>query len=457
MENDSIEKEFFYFLHIPKTAGTSLVNILENQFSADKVYNKVIWPELFTDLPLEFDSFDLFRGHFGYWMCDLLPRKPKIITMIRKPLEQILSLYEHQRRSFDEDDFSMLKSKDESILEVLKDGPRRRRLANHQTRNITLAINKQEIFNILNKNKKIEQSDFKEIQPRLPQKTGKELLEIAKKRISSFEFVGITEKFEESLQLLYFTFGWYPLRYVPKENVASKRVTFDSLDDEIKIELKKATRLDESLYNFGIEIFESRYSQMIDFLAKKYQILARKIQGDNDMIYDLLEKNYVESKQFQQSYYDNRLFDVKDKTIGFGWHQREFWSDKNRIIRWSGPEMESVIFFPFQLEKNIEFEIHILGSTFDLKNLKIKVNENNIPLKILKKLEENLMNKFTGRKNGAILKGTLPSSLSKSKTPFTKLTFCNEKTASFKELSKISKDSRKLGFALEKIIFKEKA
>ena len=42
--------DFVYFLHIPKTAGTSLTNIIENNFNFDQIYPKRIWPELFENL-----------------------------------------------------------------------------------------------------------------------------------------------------------------------------------------------------------------------------------------------------------------------------------------------------------------------------------------------------------------------------------------------------------------------
>jgi len=453
--DSNTDKNLFYFLHIPKTAGTSLVNILENQFTFGKIYDKVIWPELFKDFPLDLNSYNLIRGHFGYWICDLLPRKPKIITMIRTPLEQILSLYEHQRRAFDEDEFSMLKSKDEPILEVLKDGPRRNRLANHQTRNLTLEINKEEFIKILNQNHKIEENNFKQLRPRLPKLQGKELLDLAKKRLESFEFIGITEKFEQSLQLMYFTFGWYPIQYVPKENVASTRVTFDSYDGEIQKELRKATRLDTELYKFANEIFDSRFSQMVDLLNKKYYDPRYVKMSENNVIYEMLERHYASLNEISNSHQStNLIFDVKDEMIGYGWHQRELWSDKNKVIRWSGPETNSVLFFSLEDGKNIEFEIFIMSSTFDLDKLEIKVNDHPVSFDLIEKLNENLMNKFTGRKPGAIIKGEFSSDIIKGDS-LTQLTFINKKTTSFKELNRISKDSRKIGFALEKIILKE--
>ena len=94
-----IEKDdILYFLHIPKTAGTSLVDILENNFSQEEIFQEVIWPEMLKKLPKDFSKFRLIRGHFGFWIYKLLPKIPATITMLRDPIEQSLSLYAHQLR-----------------------------------------------------------------------------------------------------------------------------------------------------------------------------------------------------------------------------------------------------------------------------------------------------------------------------------------------------------------------
>ncbi|MGR5341934.1 hypothetical protein ACPV50_18630 [Vibrio astriarenae] len=99
--------ESVYFVHIPKTAGTSFKNALEEQLPIYKDYG-VNSPETHSDIrTLVYEKNDVFQlksvlkqgsvicGHVGLMKyADFVPVS-KILTIVREPIAQIVSHYNH--------------------------------------------------------------------------------------------------------------------------------------------------------------------------------------------------------------------------------------------------------------------------------------------------------------------------------------------------------------------------
>jgi|LakMenEpi03Aug12_release.lakeMendotaPanAssembly.Ray.scaffolds.fasta_scaffold675067_1 hypothetical protein len=88
-------KKKLYFLHIPKTAGTSVSNVL-SQISVGKDL-KMVGPILIDhliEMP-NWEESDLLAGHLG-----LLPLEYKFdyFTVLREPLQRLYSYYSHVKR-----------------------------------------------------------------------------------------------------------------------------------------------------------------------------------------------------------------------------------------------------------------------------------------------------------------------------------------------------------------------
>ncbi len=90
------DDDLLYFLHIPKTAGTSFISILDSHYDNNyhKIYVPYDWKQLSQNIPADFSSYNLLRGHFGYGIHRLLSKKPIYLTMLRDPFETVISLYE---------------------------------------------------------------------------------------------------------------------------------------------------------------------------------------------------------------------------------------------------------------------------------------------------------------------------------------------------------------------------
>jgi hypothetical protein len=80
-------------------------------------------------------------------------------------------------------------------------------------------------------------------------------LETAKANLREFEFVGIQERFEESLVLLQRLLGLGSAPYQDR-HVSSDRPAVEDIPDEQLALIAECNRLDAELYEFGLRLFE---------------------------------------------------------------------------------------------------------------------------------------------------------------------------------------------------------
>ena len=275
-----------YFLHIPKTAGTSLITILDSYFPSENILKAHDWGELLPQMPLDFSKFQFVRGHFGYSITRLI-HNPLCITMLRDPVNQMISAYKMLSRQ--EKDIEHFKIPTDKNLSQLIEGPYLNGLKNPQTHWLVIEQD------ILSRTKSFSKDELKNYRPEedeslLPKISYEDFLKKAKKRITEFKFVGIVEKMEESLFLLHYTFGWKPIRNNIRENVSpnsENEITGKALE-----KLEKNTKIDLKLYKYAKNIFEERYTKMIKELQEKYHDPKFDEMDSNDAVFEMLKKDY---------------------------------------------------------------------------------------------------------------------------------------------------------------------
>ena len=434
------EDDILYFLHIQKTAGTTIMNILDSYFDLDSIYPEQFWNKLLPKFPHDFTKYKLVRGHFGYGVHRILPKKPVYITMLRDPIERTISDYEHIRR--DKIKAKKPVPKNETILDALKDPKTRRTFVNPQTGYIGLDLDIVKLtrtWEPQRQSKFIFRTPLKVATKKTPEE---ELLSNAKRHLDDFAFVGIVEKFEESLFLLYYTFGWKPLSADWKLNVDPKRSKRDEITSEALEEIKKCTKLDEELYKYANEIFEMRYSVMIENLKEKYYEPAFEKIPFGEMMYKMLEKNYEEKTNSSPTLLRTIDYDFRSKIVGSGWYWREILHDTGEAFRWTGPGNESTIEFPLVKEEDLVIQFRVMRAIIPqiLDSLRIKVNDFLIGTKVLY------------RKSGrSVFEGMIPKSALKGKSNFTRISFEIEKTVNPNEVNPLDPTNRALGIAIDKI------
>ena len=225
-----VDREALIFLHIPKTAGTTLNRIIDWQYSPLAIftidpYRVRATPERLKHLPEQRRRrLRVVRGHMLYGIHNFLPQGATYVTMLRDPVARVLSAYYFVLRRPLNPLHRKLKRERLSVQDCLRLFPDRQNL---QCR-----------FIAGTEDTAIEDE---------------RLLEIAKENLTkSFSVVGISERFEESLMLMATTFGW-EISFYDSCKVSRTRPQMDPATVEM---IRDHNRLDLELYEFGKALFE---------------------------------------------------------------------------------------------------------------------------------------------------------------------------------------------------------
>lgn len=228
------------FLHLPKTGGTTLRDVVVRQFRGQRAFRfdgSGRERAHFAGLSqAERDSFPLIEGHLYYGVHSQLTRPAHYITMLRDPVERVLSYYWFVLRTpshYAHARFTELRTLREAIEQT-----RNPELDNFQVRLLSGASS-----------------------IGVP-KGGmtRAMLEAAKANLSGFAVVGLTERFEESLALLAVRFGWRDLVY-HRFKRANNRPAAADLDPETVRLVRRANGLDAELYDHGRAIFDEQVAR----------------------------------------------------------------------------------------------------------------------------------------------------------------------------------------------------
>jgi hypothetical protein len=221
------------FLHIPKTAGTTLNLILMRQFIGQPVY-ELYDPEpiaRFYALPqAERDRYACLIGHVRFGLHRLLSGESRYITMLRDPVERAVSAYYFVRKLDDHPHRA-----DAHTLSLV-DFVAKYHHGQRQTRMLTSA------------------EDFaEETRPRDPLPPG--ALDVALHNLETqIAVFGLTEQFDLSLLLFQRALGWDNVHYVGRNANAARPRQFDATTEA---QLRELCATDIALYDFARARFEA--------------------------------------------------------------------------------------------------------------------------------------------------------------------------------------------------------
>jgi hypothetical protein len=236
-----MNQEALIFLHIPKTAGTTLNRIIEWQYSPLSIFT--VDPHGIRATPERFKTFSdkrrrrlrVVRGHMVYGIHEFLPQGATYITMLRDPVARMLSAYSFALRRPLNPMHRKLKRGGLGIEAFIQLTPNRQNL---QCR-ILAGV----------KNITCDQR----------------VLDMAKENITkSFSVVGLCERFEESLILIAKTFDW-EIPYYENRKVSKVR---PALEPSVVNMIQEHNRLDMELYEFARKRFEETLHKKKDVMRQ---------------------------------------------------------------------------------------------------------------------------------------------------------------------------------------------
>lgn len=271
------------FLHILKTAGTTLNVILENHFPPERTFatfpnrrhpdGSLAGFRALSDA--EKANIDLLTGHMGFGLHRELPRPAVYITILRDPVERVVSRYYHEKRDPPSHAHDMIQ-KGMGLAEYAQYYAEEANMDNLQTRMI---------------------AGNWELRGYGPCTAA--MLETAKQNLRDhFVVVGLTERFDETYLLLTRHFGW-PIRAYMRHNVAGNRPSLREISREDRLVLESFNRFDRELFNYANELFHEQLRQQ----GVTFPLLVWKFQTNN-----WLDKQFPRARRFSlRIYLKNQL------------------------------------------------------------------------------------------------------------------------------------------------------
>lgn len=234
------------FLHVPKTAGSTLNGVLDRRFRAREtfIYHPRSPTRSLEALARLSDgdkrSIKLLRGHLFFGIHESLPQPATYITILRDPIDRVVSFYHYVLRTPAHYLNERIRSEPDGIRALLKGGDAGE-LNNMQTRFIS-GVDK-------------PAEDWTD------PATSRPILSMAKDNLQrSFSLAGLSERFDETLALLQTDLEWKRVFY-SRRNVTRDRPPVGGLEPSDLEFIGERNRLDIELYDFARLRFEQRIAE----------------------------------------------------------------------------------------------------------------------------------------------------------------------------------------------------
>jgi hypothetical protein len=373
-----------FFMHMPKTAGTTIIQVIEQQF-AEKEIARWLYPfRLVDESPDFFEQHRYFHGHVEYsLMRSLLPGQLAVMTILREPVERYLSHFgNHQRVRFDQipditlDEFNQLRQT--SLTDFVQNPPEILAIIARYFQNLQAKFLASELEgeSLKKRNQLIRTGRYV-----LPTPT----FEQAKQRLDQISFVGVTERFQDSLFLMAYTFGWPPVTEYKSFHTAQPRPQQDKLPPDLLQEINTLNQLDQQIYDEGRKLFQRRYEQMEQELLERYgqrEQAHLKLPLASDQMVELLQRHYRQRFAEQNPAVPALKLEFNQKISGSNW-QTQQQDPVHGGMRWSGPGRCANLYLPLAATSDVWLRFSVVRALTQatLDSLVVKVNDKPIYVK----------------------------------------------------------------------------
>lgn len=404
------DEERLHFLHIPKTAGRSVRAVLENHFSWSELCPGTVLPDIFACAPSELSRWRLFCGHYGRYIHGLLDRAPVEMTFLRDPIARSVSHYRdlQTREGTWLYEYVNTHTFDEFVLDPVVSTE----LMNLQTRFLALGDIDKDFFGYSRR----RDGDLPGL---IADFLSPALLDKALESLDAMAFVGLQERFDESLVLLAATFGWAPPREAPRRNTAKAGFDLSTVSARAMDRLREITALDQELYDHAAARFDATMQEVTP---------AR------------VEAAYAASMAARPRLAGVRL-DFACPFEGKGWYDRERGAD-GVVRRWTGPEPTAWMDLPLETGRALRLRFKAGAQTMDvIAGVRVALNGVELPCRSWP-----ITVPETAKR---VFDVVLPADVLASQPEFARIEFRLPRTVCPAEESPGSKDQRRLGLRFE--------
>ena len=250
-------KPLIYFFHIPKTSGSSFIRFLMDAFGESNVSPLTSWDDIlaYSGTP---GDWKVWHGHFAGMLPLILPSWPRMVTILRDPIDRTLSHINHHRRS----PYQLLRcAKEMSVLEFCHHPRLRREIDNAQARYLA-SLSFAQMLLRSNRHHGTAAAPVAFLEALFSMDSQYGLLDSAIRALGEMDMVGIAEAHRES-ELLFarkFSLQAPAQAYHVNRAEASQLKREDLSPEELEC-IQELTQIDQLVYDCARQRFERECRQ----------------------------------------------------------------------------------------------------------------------------------------------------------------------------------------------------
>lgn len=464
-EHDIQPEDTLAFIHVPKTGGVTLGMLIDPMWLPGARCPEYLTLALARLPRPQIASYRSFIGHFNCSaLAQLLPGEFMSITMLRHPFSRQLSLLRMLKRLGESAadgtiEPSLVQVGNPFFQQIFEQARRKdggQTLHDWREKPLDSMVEDEELqksFGMMNGQTR-QITSLRLVAGRLPDKPGlseqeidQALLETARDNLAAMPGFGLLERFQDSLHLLSFVFGWRPLPDSLHLNEAPQSLDTSKLSPAVLDLLERYNQLDLQLYDYARVLFEQRFQQMTLTLLERYgerEQAHLKPPLPPEVLEKLLERHYRARLLKRQPPVRKKQTSARftfDQAVNgaFGWQHLEN-CPRHGSFRWTGPGRQSSLDLLPLSSGDIQLQISICNAIKPslLNDIEIIVNNEPLPCVCLS----------TG--GTTCLKVTVPSAVVRS-APYLRLEIRVAETFAPHALDPVNPDSRLLGVAVYRI------
>ena len=242
--------DLLIFLHVPKTAGSTFHQILNARYRASKTHNvfgsrysEESIAEFMRDGSTKYTGVELLKGHMPFGLHSYASHsKSRYITILRNPIERVISQYYYIKKNVNNPLYDAVEGGGMSITDFVESG-------------VAVGMNNGQCRFL---NGDLDEYAFNECD--------EQLLNQVKDNIEKhFVWVGLTERFDESVLLLADLMKWKKLPFYFRENVSKTRKPARAISDQDIKAIQHYNKYDLELYEYAGKRLDAQIANSPEF------------------------------------------------------------------------------------------------------------------------------------------------------------------------------------------------